>query len=985
LTEQDVYPVPNIDDMLNKLAKAKIFSVGDAWSGFWQIILKKSDRVKTAFRTPWGLFEFVVMPFGLKNATATFQRAMDRMLEGILYFFVMVYVDDLLIYSGCLDDHLEHLQIFFNRLRRANLKLKGRKCKFGIDQVTYLGFTVKDGEIRPNREKVLAIEQFPTPKNPSDIKRFTGMTQFYRRFIKDYAKIAGPLTALTKKDAIWNWNETHDRLLWCLKHALMQEPTLRLPDLKRPFLLYTDASGFALGAILAQKDEKGDEYVVYYASRSLNSAETRYATIEKECLAVAWAVGLFRPYLYGQKFTVITDHKPLVALPQIKDTSERLMKWSLKLAAYDYHIEYRKGNEHGNVDALSRIVLDATQVDHDEPTIEQSTKKPELLRQEVHMVSSVLAKVNLGEEQRSDKSLDWYFKQAQNPNSSYVIHDGLLCKKSTLLMVVAPTNLRKDILHEFHDDKLSGGHLRFQKCLAKIQERFWWPRMRNDLKEWLDRCIECQTRYPNGITSVDTMLNIEIAGPWDTIGMDLVGPITTSNNGNRYILVITDYFTKWAEAFPLAEHSAEAIAKILVEEVMRRYSPPRRIITDRGKEFLSEIMFEVLDLLGIDKLNTTAYHPQTDGLVERFNRTLIGMISMYTSSSQTDWDTYIPYVLFAYNSSKHASTGFSPFFLMFARHPNFTIDTIRPFKNNYLTPDGYAEHVRKSLELAYKRAKEAISRAQQRQKEYYEKHKRTTPVFQEKDQVLYWMQVPPPGLTFKLLHRWYGPYEIVEKKSAVNYLIRDPRNNSSPFVVHVNTLKAFKPPMDGRPNVAISQFYPEEDNEENPVPSFVNDPVPDPVRAMMDIGIGLEKDELPTAPDPPARTQKVVKATAPANQDVVHENQSKIEESAEVVADERKPARSVKNKEDEIRAAMKSRDTHGKKKKPTATVEIDRRKRIAEIRDCQLENPATNTPQRYLVLPEGEDQAIWVDVVQLRTNFQGSDAKTREWHKKHKN
>lgn len=301
-TEKDVYPVPNIENMLARLQKARIFSLGDAWSGFWQILLRKADRIKTAFRTPYGLFEFVVMPFGLKNATATFQRAMDRMLQGILFLFIMVYVDDLLVYSQNFAEHMEHLQIFFNRLRKANLKLKGAKCRFCLKRVDYLGFTVGEGEILPNRKKVEAIYQYPTPQNVTDIKRFTGMTQFYRRFVKDYATITGPLTMLTRKDTPWNWTKTHDRLFWTLKKALMDAPVLRLPDLSKPFILYTDASGFAVGAILAQKDEEGKEYVVYYASRTLNAAESRYATIEKECLAVVWA-GVCSDHTYTDRIS----------------------------------------------------------------------------------------------------------------------------------------------------------------------------------------------------------------------------------------------------------------------------------------------------------------------------------------------------------------------------------------------------------------------------------------------------------------------------------------------------------------------------------------------------------------------------------------------------------------------------------------------------------------------------------------------------------
>lgn len=648
----------------------------------------------------------------------------------------------------------------------------------------------------------------------------------------------------------------------------------------------------------------------------------------------------------------MTDHKPLEWLPTVKDTSDRLLRWSLKLQGYNYKTEYRKGKDHGNVDALSRIVLDVNQ---EEPEQEKQTSLP--------LVAFTTKNEELAELQKNDKALEWYFKQAKNPKSSYMIQDGLLCKKTTPVTILVPTHLRKEILREFHDDKLSGGHLRFQKCLGKIQQRFWWPRMRQELKEWLDACIECQTRYPNGITSVDTMMNIDIAGPWDMIGMDIVGPIQMSDDG-RFILVITDYLTKWAEAFPIADHTAEIVAKILMEKVIAKYGAPRRILTDRGKEFLSEIMADVLSLLGIKKISTTAYHPQTDGLVERFNRTLISMLSMYTTAKQTDWDQHIPYVLFAYNSSKHASTGFSPYFLMHGREPNFTIDSIKPFKHNFPTPESYADHVRKVLELAFKRAKEMIAKAQQRQKEYYEKHKRETPVFEKGDLVLYWMQVPPPGVTVKLLHRWYGPYQVMEKKSPVNYVIRDPRGDEQPFVVHVNTVKKFVAPSVDQASVATSQYYPEEDDQDQipkaKEPTFVNDPAPDLLRAELDIGIEVEKEELPRASDPDVSGKQELPVSAEPKQ----------------------PRRNVQSQEALAREAVQDRDAQGKRRKPISKTVRDLRTRIATILDKKDADPKAKTPLQYLLVPEGQEQAIWVDAETMRERYYGSDAMVRAFDKK---
>jgi len=979
LTERDVYPMPHVDDLLAKLQKARRFSLGDAFSGFWQFVLNEADRAKTAFRTPFGLFQFVVMPFGLKNATATFQRGMENMLRDILYLYVMVYVDDLLVFSQCFEVHLDHLQTFFNRLRKANLKLKGSKCRFAMERVDYLGFNVGEGTVRPKRENVKAIEEYPVPKTPTDIRRFTGMTSFYRRFIKDYAKITGPITALTRKDAKWDWTEEHSRLFWLLKKSLMQEPILRLPDMEKPFLLYTDASGYAIGAILAQKDDKGDEYVVYYASRILNSAECRYATIEKECLAMVWAIALFRPYLYGRRFDVITDHKPLEWLEKMRETSDRLERWSIKLMSYDFKIHYRKGENHGNVDALSRMIPDKVETRIETNPIELSGVSSDV-KTESAIVGGIGELRNLAEEQMKDKSLDYYFKQAKIAKSSYEIRDGLLHKKGDPPMILVPTKMRKEILEIYHDDRLTGGHLRFQKCIEKIQQRYWWPNLRKDLQKWLEACVECQTRNPNGITPVNTMMNIRVDKPWDTIGMDLVGPITTSDQGNRFVLVLTDYFTKWTEAFALAEHSAYTIASVLMKNVITRYGAPKRIITDRGKEFLSEIIKDVMFLLQIQKINTTAYHPQTDGLVERFNRTLITMLSMYTKQGQTDWDEHLPYVLFAYNSSVHSTTGYSPFYLMLAREPNFPDDTLKPFGAEYPTHGEYAEYLKKAFKLAYERVRLTMEKMQKRQKKHYEKNKRRTPEFEVADLVLCWMQIPPPGLTVKLMHRWYGPFQVLAKKSALNYLIRDPRGKIEPFVVHVNTIKKYYKPLEGRPEIAVSQYYPDEENLDFTEPNFVNDPAPDPIleelRAELQEDVGL----LPIAPDPIRMQESVGKE----RESIVEElgNEEPTGESPEPVRSLR-GRRNNQNREDQIRMEVQDRDSHGMKKKPVAKKIAETRKVVESILKKKLPKLNSAEPEKYLVQAKGEAEPEWMDLRRIHEEFVDADQVLREFEKKY--
>lgn len=352
-TVGDAYPLPNITEILDQLGGAKYFSVLDLASGFHQIKMHPTDRHKTAFSTPHGHYEFDRMPFGLKNAPATFQRLMDLVLTGMQGNEIFVYLDDIVIYSSSLTEHTIKFEKLAKRLRQANLRLQPDKCEFLRKEVTYLGHIIGENGVRPDLKKVEAVQDFPIPKNAKNVKQFLGLAGYYRRFIKGFSKIAKPLTNLLKKDNDFKWEEREQESFEILKNALCQEPILQYPDFTKPFLLTTDASGTAIGAILSQ-GQIGKDQPISYASRVLNNAEKNYSTIEKELLALVYGVQHFRPYLYGKKFKLVTDHKPLTWLHKLKDPTSRLARWRIKLAEYDYEIIYKPGKINANADALSR-------------------------------------------------------------------------------------------------------------------------------------------------------------------------------------------------------------------------------------------------------------------------------------------------------------------------------------------------------------------------------------------------------------------------------------------------------------------------------------------------------------------------------------------------------------------------------------------------------------------------------------------------------
>ncbi|CAG4993531.1 unnamed protein product [Colias eurytheme] len=358
ITIGDAYPIPNITDILDQLGHSKYFSTLDLASGFHQICMSDSDAAKTAFSVPNGHFEYTRMPFGLKNAPATFQRLMNQVLSGLQGLHCFIYLDDVIIYSHDLSSHIHKLRLIFEALREHNLKLQPDKCEFLRREVAYLGHTITDKGVSPNPDKVKAVISYPIPKNPKDIKSFLGLVGYYRKFIKDFSKITKPLTSLLRKDVEFNWSQSQTQAFESLKSMLTNAPILQYPDFSKDFILTTDASNYALGAILSQGDI-GKDLPIAYASRTLNKAEGNYSTTEKELLGILFGVKTFRPYLYGRKFKIVTDHRPLVWLFNCKDSSSKLVRWRLKLEEYDYEIIYKPGRVNSNADALSRPPINA--------------------------------------------------------------------------------------------------------------------------------------------------------------------------------------------------------------------------------------------------------------------------------------------------------------------------------------------------------------------------------------------------------------------------------------------------------------------------------------------------------------------------------------------------------------------------------------------------------------------------------------------------
>uniref|UniRef100_A0A9J7YG95 Gypsy retrotransposon integrase-like protein 1 n=1 Tax=Cyprinus carpio carpio TaxID=630221 RepID=A0A9J7YG95_CYPCA len=717
-TRKDAFPLPRIEETLDSLTGAQWFSTMDLTSGYNQVPVTEGDRYKTAFCTPFGLFEWNRMPFGLCNAPSTFQRLMQRLFGDQQGESLLLYLDDI-VFSASVDQHLSRMEVVLNRLQREGLKAKLGKCSFFQRKVKYLGHVVSSEGVATDPSKVEAVTQWRCPTTAGEVRSFLGFASYYRRFVEGFAKVAAPLHGLvarltnpkrrrcSEQDFADAWSIQCQQSFEELKQRLSVAPVLAYADFSLPFVLEVDASYGGLGAVLSQ-EQGGKVRPIAYASRGLRPTERRmdnYSSMKLEFLALKWAMTeKFREYLLGHKCLVFTDNNPLshVLTAKLGATEQR---WAAQLAAFDFEIRYRSGRCNRNADALSR---QNPLTREDIQSLVPGQAIPERIAQLAHggpvaQVSQVTVFpgppfVDMCSGQRADlhiaELLRFWRRQAlptpeerkQLPKpvvtmlrqwDRLVEWDGVMYRMvrrpdggEETLQVLLPMAMKEEVLTQLHQQH---GHQGVERMTQLVRQRCYWPDMSSEIARWCQQCERCQ--HAKGLPSTHSsfMGHLMASRPNEVLAIDFT-VLEPSQSGIENVMVMTDVFSKYTWGVATRDQRAETVAQVLVSEWFCRLGVPSRIHSDQGRNFEATLIQQLCRFYGVEKSRTTPYHPAGNGQCERFNRTLHDLLRSLPDSQKGDWPLCLPQVLFSYNSTPHQSTGESPHFLMFGQEPRLPVD-----------------------------------------------------------------------------------------------------------------------------------------------------------------------------------------------------------------------------------------------------------------------------------------------------------------------
>lgn len=812
ITIKNRCPLPLITETLDQLREASTFTKLDLKGAYNLVRIAEGDEWKTAFRTRYGHFEYLVMPFGLTNAPATFQAFLNDVLREHLDNFVVIYLDDILIYSRDARDHVQHVRMVLSKLQAADLQVNLDKCVFHASEVEFLGYVISHNGIRMDSSKVQAVLEWPTPASVRDIQVFLGFANFYRRFIQNFSKVVAPITRLLKKDVPFVWDDAAQKAFDSLRTAFTTEPVLAHfnPDL--PCVLEPDASKTALGAVCSQPDAKGVLHPLGFYSRSLTPPERNYHVHDTELLAAIEGLEHWRHFFAYSNFpaTILTDHKNLEHFSEKRPLSERQVRYSERLSKFNPQLVYRPGVQNGAADALSRMHIAVDSPEEGEGSVPQALLPMPLKFEDVAFLAPstsvplqpVLVTVQLQTDAPdgivnrirdaypSDESTQTLIDDLSRDPDAHVDHaldQGLLFYKG-LLLVPGDNDIKRDILTHCHDDP-AAGHFGLQKTFELVNRTFYWSGMRQFVKMFVTTCDTCQRNKSPRHKPYGLLQSLPIPEtPWSSISMDFITQLPPSN-GFTSILVFVDRLTKMAHFVPTHDEvDANETMTLFLEHVVRAHGLPDDIVSDRGTTFTAQFTQAFMSALQVKQNLSTAFHPQTDGQTERTNATLEQYLRCFLNYQQDNWAQLLPLAEFAYNNTVHTSTNQTPFFALHGYHPRFSIHVPRVARNS---PE--ANRRIQLLKDIQADLKFHITAAQETQARYYNQHVQAPPDFVPGDKV--WLlrrNIKTSRPSDKLDYRRLGPFKIVAPVGTRSFRLDLPASMSRIHpVFHVSLLEPF--------------------------------------------------------------------------------------------------------------------------------------------------------------------------------------------------
>ena len=820
-TIPDRHPLRRIQNVIDTLGKNQYFSILDQTKAYHQLHLDQESRKLTAFLTPWGFYEWIRVPFGLMNAPACFQRFMESCLGEYRDQFCIPYLDDLLVYSHSFEDHLNHLQLVLQRLRKYGVKIKPAKCQMFKREVSYLGRLISSEgyTVDPKNTQAVVTKSKRKPTNITELRSLLGLVGYFRRSIPSFSQIAKPLYDIlkdaekrAKSKQIIVWTEEHQKSLDQLIHCITTPPILAYPNFEDPFILHTDASSKGLGCALYQIQDN-QLRVLGYGSRTLVGAESKYHSSKLEFLALKWAIcEHFKDYLYySPHFDVYTDFNPLTYLQTTCKVNATGQRWVNELSNFNFSIHYKPGIENVVADSLSRYpeitddlkdyshklnvddvrtmfdavvnqkennetwiaainTISTTFDDIENEILYDAGDKPRtiswndivLAQKEEQCIKTVINYKLKGEcpEEKDRKQLSPAVKRLLREWNKLEVYKDVLYRKFAdhQKQIVLPAKLKPLVYHELH---VNMGHLGYNRTTELIKSRFYWPQMDEEIQHFVTKICSCVKRKKPNVLKKAPMKSITAKEPFQTIGMDFLH-LDQSTGGYQYLLVVTDIFTKFAQVYATRNKEAKTVAERLYNDLILRFGIPGQVLHDQGKEFDNQMMKHLARLCNIKRLRTSPYHPEGNSQTERLNQTLINMLKTLTEENKTNWKDHIQKLVHAYNCTSHASTGYSPYFLLFGRKPRLPIDVIleENSEEENIPCSTYVRKWQEQMKQAYEIAQKQSSKRKEKDKDRHNNKRPRATVLFPGDRVLV-RNLSERGGTGKMRSFWENKVHVI--------------------------------------------------------------------------------------------------------------------------------------------------------------------------------------------------------------------------------